>query len=293
MILVTGATGNLGKATINSLLDKGIPANNIAALVRDESKSAEFKSKGIQVRIGDYQNFESLKSAFEDVDKLLLISSSSEIAQRFEQHKNVINAAKECGVNHIIYTSFDMKDLRRSMMVEDVQYHSDTSDYLKQIVLPYTLMDNTLYADMIPVICGKNILKNGISIPAGAGKVPFLPITEMAEALAIVLTTSGHENKEYVIAAENAFSFAEIADIISEITGTTIAYNQTEVIAYVAQLVQLGVSEDDAAYLARFAGAIDRGEFDTNKSDVKQLLGRSPISLKDFLRGIYASHMSH
>lgn len=79
--------------------NKGISANNIAALVRDESKSAEFKSKGIQVRIGDYQNFESLKSAFQDVDRLLLISSSAEIAQRFEQHKNVINEM----VKHLFY----------------------------------------------------------------------------------------------------------------------------------------------------------------------------------------------
>lgn len=287
MILVTGATGNLGKATINSLLNKGISANNIAALVRDESKSAEFKSKGIQVRIGDYQDSESLKSAFQDVDKLLLISSSSEIAQRFKQHKNVINAAIESGVNHIFYTSFDMKDLRQSSMAGDVQYHADTSDYLKQITLPYTLMNNTLYADLIPIISGNNIPDEGISIPAGIGKVPFLPITEMAEALAVVLTTPGHENKEYVIAAETAFSFAEIVELISEITGKTIAYNQTEVMAYVAQLVQLGVSEDDAAYLARFAGAIARGEFDTNKSDIEQLLGRSPMSLKDFLRSIY------
>ncbi|MEO6686033.1 MAG: SDR family oxidoreductase [Dyadobacter sp.] len=287
MILVTGATGNLGKATINSLLHKGISPNNIAALVRDESKSVELKSKGIQVRIGDYADFESLKNAFQDVDKLLLISSSAEIAQRFEQHKNVINAARESGVNHIIYTSFDMKDLRRSIMAGDVQYHADTSDYLKQIALTYTLMGNTLYADMIPIISGNNILDEGISIPAGNGKTPFLPITEMAESLAVVLTTSGHENKKYVIAAETAVSFAEIADLLSEITETTIAYNPIDVSSYIAQLVEQGVSEDDAAYLSRFAGAIAGGEFDTNKSDVKQLLGRSPISLKDFLRGIY------
>ncbi|MBE9463660.1 SDR family oxidoreductase [Dyadobacter subterraneus] len=287
MILVTGATGNLGNATINSLLNKGIPANNIAALVRDESKSADLQSKGVHVRVGDYQNFESLKSAFQGVEKLLLISSSSEITHRFMQHKNVINAAKETGVSHIIYTSFNMKDLRGSIMVADVDYHADTSEYLKQIAVPYTLMSNTMYADMIPIISGNNILDEGISIPAGNGKTPFLPITEMAEALAVVLTTSGHENKEYVIAAETAFSFAEIADIISEITGTTIAYNQTEIMSYVAQLVQLGVSNDDAEYLARYAGAIAKGEFDTNQSDVKQLLGRSPISLRDFLRSIY------
>lgn len=287
MILVTGATGNLGKATINSLLNKGISASHIAALVRDESKSADFKSKGIQVRIGDYQDFDSLKSAFHDVDKLLLISSSSEIAKRFEQHKNVINAAKESGVHHIIYTSFDMKDLRQSIMAGDVQYHADTSDYLQQTAVSYTLIDNTLYADLIPIISGNNILDEGISIPAGNGKTPFLPITEMAEAIAVVLTATGHENRKYVLAAEAAFSFAEIADLISEITGTTVAYNQTDIPSYVSQLMKQGISGDDAAYLSRFAGAIAKGEFETNKSDVGQLLGRSPISLKDFLRGIY------
>jgi NAD(P)H dehydrogenase (quinone) len=109
----------------------------------------------------------------------------------------------------------------------------------------------------------------------------------MAEAIAVVLTTSGHENKEYALAAETAFSFAEIADLISEITGTAVAYSQTDIPLYVSQLVQLGVSGDDAPYLSRFAGAIAKGEFETNKSDVEQLLGRSPISLKDFLMSIY------
>lgn len=287
MILVTGATGNLGKATIQALLDNGISANNIAALVRDESKSAELKSKGILVRIGDYQDIESLKNAFHDVDELLLISSSAEIAQRFEQHKNVIDAAKEAGVGHVVYTSFDMKDLRGSSMSGDVQYHAETRDYLQQIAITYTLMNNTLYADLIPIISGINILDKGISIPAGNGTVPFLPITAMADAIAIVLTTPGHENKEYVIAAETAFSFAEIADLISEITGTPVAYNQTDVKSYIAQLVQQGASEDDAAYLSRFAGAIANGEFETNKSDIKLLLGKSPVSLNSFLTSIY------
>ncbi len=288
MILVTGASGNLGKATINSLLNRGISASDIAALVRDESKAVEFKSKGIQVRIGDYEDFESLKSAFQGVDKLLLISSSSDIFRRFEQHKNVINAARETDVKHVIYTSFDMIDLKQSLMGEEVQYHAYTADYLKQIAIPYTLMDNTMYADMIPFLSGKDISNNRISIPAGAGRTPFLPLAEMAEANAVVLTTPGHENKEYVIAADAALSFAEIADLLSDILGETITYYQPEVASYVAQLVRDGISEDDSAYLARFSEAIARGEFDTGKSDFKQLLGRRPISLEEFLRSIYA-----
>ena len=172
-------------------------------------------------------------------------------------------------------------------MTADVHYHADTADYLKQAALPYTVVNNTLYADLIPFLIGKNVLAEGVSIPAGDGKTPFLPLAEMAEALAVVLTTPGHENKEYVIAAETAYSFAEIADLLSDFTGKKIAYDQPEVGSYVARLVKDGFPEDDAAYLGRFAGAIAKGEFDTEKSDVKQLLSRSPISLKEFLRTIY------
>lgn len=221
------------------------------------------------------------------MDKLLLVSSSSDIGKRFEQHKNAIDAAKEAGVGHLIYTSFDMKDLKQSIMDEEVLYHAHTADYLKRSAIPYTLMNNTMYADMIPFLIGKDILNNGVSIPAGDGKTPFLPIREMAEANAVVLTTPGHENKEYVIAADTAFSFAEIADLLTDITGKAIMYHQPEMSSYITQLIQTGASKDDAEYIARFSVAIANGEFDTHKSDVKHLLGRSPLSLKDFLQSIY------
>jgi NAD(P)H dehydrogenase (quinone) len=148
-------------------------------------------------------------------------------------------------------------------------------------------MHNTFYADLIPFLIGKDVLEEGVSIPAGDGKIPFLPLAEMAEALAVVLTTPGHENKEYVMAAEAAFSFAEIADMLAASTGKKIAYHQPEVRLYIAQLIQAGLSKDDAAYIARYAKAFAHGEFDTNKSDVKQLLGRSPVRLEDFLRSVY------
>jgi NAD(P)H dehydrogenase (quinone) len=289
MILVTGATGNLGKATIKSLVEKGIAATDMAALVRDESKAAELKATGIQVKLGDYQDVDSLKSAFQGVDKLLLISSSAAIADRFEQHKNAIDAAKQMGVRHLVYTGFAMKDLTQSSMTADVHYHAATAAYLTQVTLPYTVMKNTFYADLIPLLIGKDVLTEGVSIPAGDGKIPFLPLAEMAEAVAVVLTTAGHENKEYVMAAETAFSFAEIADMLAASTGKMIGYHQPEVRVYIAQLVQAGLSEEDAAYIARYAKAFALGEFDVHKSDVKQLLGRSPVRLADFLRSVYTT----
>lgn len=287
MILVTGATGNLGKSTIDSLLNRGVSPNNITSLVRDETKSAELRSKGLRISVGEYQDTGSLKNAFQGVDKLLLISSSSDIVHRLEQHKNVIDAAKQVGVNHIIYTGFAMRDLKQSSMHPDVDYHAYTTDHLKQTGVPYTVLNNTMYADLIPVIAGVDILKNGISIPAGSGKMPFLPIAEMAEALAAVLTTPGHENKEYAIAAETAYSFANIAGMLSEITGKPVDYEPVDLTSYVSQLLLLGVSKDDAEYIARYASAIARGEFEINKSDVRQILGRPAMQLSAYLQSVY------
>jgi len=287
MILVTGATGHLGNAVISSLLERGIAASNIAALVRDEKKAANLKDKGIQIKIGNYHDFESLKNALQDVNKLLLISSS-DMNDRIGQHKNMINAAQEAGVSHIVYTSIDIKDFHQSSIPFVSQIHADTADYLKQIAIPYTLMNNTLYADLIPLFAGENALEDGIFFPAGAGKTPFLPRTEMAEAVAVVLTTAGHENKEYAIAAETAYSFEEIAGLLSVIKGKPVNYHKPDADAYIAQLVKAGIPKDNAAFFAGFGEAIGNGEFNTERSDLKKLLNRSPVSLEDFLRSIYS-----
>src|SRR5688572_7812207 len=104
MILITGATGQLGKSTIELLLKK-LPANKIAALARDKNKAAGLKAKGIDVRPGNYDDKASLVAAFQGIDKLFFISGN-DVAIRQKQHENVIKAAKEAGIKHIVYTSF-------------------------------------------------------------------------------------------------------------------------------------------------------------------------------------------
>jgi NAD(P)H dehydrogenase (quinone) len=287
MILITGATGHLGKATIESLLEKGIPANQITALVRDTSKAAYLSGKGVQIKIGDYKNYNSLKEALKGVDKLLLVSSS-DLDDRLTQHKNVINAAKENGVIHIAYTSIDIQSFEGTAIPHVSQIHIDTADYLKEVGIAYTLLNDTLYADLVPLFSGEKVLETGIYFPAGQGKTPFVARTEMAEAAAVVLTTPGHENQEYAITAETAYSFDEIAEMISEIVGKDVKYHRPDVDTYIEQLVQLGVPKENASFFAGFGEAIANGEFDTDRSDLAKLLGRKPLELKEFLKSVYS-----
>ncbi|MGN8069569.1 SDR family oxidoreductase [Mucilaginibacter sp. 22184] len=286
MILVTGATGHLGNATIESLLNKGIPAHEIAALVRDEKKAAHLKDKGVQIKIGQYNDYDSLKNALRGVDKLLLISSN-EMVDRLVQHKNVINAAKENGVKHIVYTGIDIKSFDETAIPYVSHIHRDTANYLQEVGIPYTLLNDTLYADVIPLFLGDKVLENGIFFPAGDGKTPFVARTEMAEAAAVVLTTPGHENKAYAMAADTTYSFEDIAQMISEITGKNIQYHKPDAETYVDELVKAGVPRENASFLAGFGTAIAKGEFDTRRSDLEKLLGRKTLGLKEFLTSTY------
>lgn len=292
MILITGATGHLGKATINSLLNKGVPANEITALVRDENKAVEFKEKGVRIKIGTYNDYESLNNALQGVDKLMLISSN-EMVDRLVQHKNVINAAKENGVKHIVYTGIDIENFEQTVIPYVSQIHKDTADYLnKETGIPYTLLNDTLYADMIALYAGENVLESGIFFPAGDGKSPFVARTEMGEAAAVVLTTSGHEYKEYAITANTAYSFEEIAGMLSEIAGKEVKYHKPDLTTYIEELVKAGVPKESASFLAGFGTAIANGEFDTHRSDLEMLLGRKPMELREFLYVTYGKQGS-
>jgi NAD(P)H dehydrogenase (quinone) len=287
MILVTGSTGHLGKATIQFLLNK-IPASQIAALARDKDKATERTEKSIDVRVGNYNDYESLKEATKGIDTVLLISSA-DMDDRITQHINVIKAARENGVKHIIYTSADVKNINDSATGEIAETHAATSEFLRQSGITYTLLNNNLYADVVPMFVGEKVLETGVYFPAGDGKVPFATREDMAEAAAVVLTTDGHENKEYTIAGETAHSFKDIAQMLSDITAKDVSYTSPSPDEYRTALTAAGVPEFFIGMLGNFATAIKNGEFDTQNTDLTQLLGRKPTSLKDYLQSVFGA----
>lgn len=290
MILVTGATGHLGGGIIRHLVAKGVTPNTITAMVRSEEKAAELRKSGITTVIGDYNSYDSMLQAFKGIDKLVLVSGS-EIENRSQQHINAVNAAAEAGVKHVLYTSFERKNESDSSPIAFVaKSHMDAEEQLKRKGLTHTIFRNNLYADLLPMFMGEKVLESGVFFPAGTTPVAFTLRDDMAEAIANVVLSDGHENKVYGISSNERLNFAQVAKLISEVSGKEVQYLNPENAVYQGALKQAGVPEHFVAMFAGFAEAMKQGEFDTQHSDLSTLLQREPLKLKTFLAQVYGQN---
>jgi NAD(P)H dehydrogenase (quinone) len=289
MILVTGATGHFGKATIKYLLKKGVAAKDITALVRDESKATDLKEQGVNLVKGDYDDYSSLVKAFAGIDKLLFVSGS-DIAKRGPQQQAVVKAAKEANVPYILYTSFERSSEDGSSAVAFIaDTHLATENAIKASGIPYTFFRNNLYTDFIPMFIGDKVLETGVYWPSGEGKLSAAVRDEMAEAAANVLTSNGHEGKEYTISAEENVSFNDVARFISKASGKNVPFISPAQEEYKNTLTNAGVPAEYIGMFAGFAQAIKDGEFETSKHDLSTLLGRKATSVEAYITKQYAS----
>jgi NAD(P)H dehydrogenase (quinone) len=281
-ILVTGATGHFGKATIEFLEKKGLSP---LAMVRDQAKAGNLKN----IRTGDYNNYDSLVKAFTGVDKLLFVSSN-DLVNRVQQHDNVVKAAKAAGVKHIVYTSFlSTNETSTSAIALVADSHQKTEKWLKESGLPYTILKNTLYTEFIPLYIGDKVLQTGmIYHPAGEGKAAYVLRSEMAELAANILTSEGHEGKSYRITGDTAYSFSDIAKIISKASGQTVNYIAPAADDYKKTMKGYGLPEELITVVTAFAVATANGEFDSTDKTVETLLGRKPKSVETFLTEYYS-----
>lgn len=285
MILITGATGHLGKAVVNQLLTK-TAASNIAILARDLKKALEYKTKGIEVRIGDFDNQNSLNDAMKGIETVLLVSGADPV-NRFQQHKNVIDAAVKNGVNRIAYTSVTMENLNTSANLFLMQSHFQTEDYIKESGLNYTFFRNNLYTDTILMFAGENPFETGIAHPTGNGKVGFALRREIGEAIANELLTSTSGNKIYEITGSESFSYADVALELSKLSGKEVIYTNLEAEAYAEILKNIGVPEEYISMFNAFAADIKNNQHSKITSDLEILLGRKPISFSSALKELY------
>ena len=291
MILVTGATGSFGKSAIHHLLSQGVPSAEIAALVRDPQKAEELQALGIQLRVGDYLDIDSLVKAFHGVDQLLFVSGS-EIETREQQHANVVQAAVTAGVKHIVYTSFMRKEGPSAIdFLQDT--HIKTENRIKESGITYTILQNALYLDLLPMFIGENVADTAtIFLPAKSGESSSVLRDELAEAAARVLTTEGHENKVYPLVNSESVSYDQIAEKLSDIHEKEIQYHSPSEAVFKEKMQAAGVPDAYIQLISAFSVAQANDELSLKDDTLEKLLGRKPTGVQEFLTSIYVSHAS-
>jgi NAD(P)H dehydrogenase (quinone) len=281
-ILVTGATGRLGNAVLRSLIQR-IPASDVVAMARDIEKAEPLAALGIEVRYGDYTDYDSLVAAFNGVEKIYLVSAVA-FSDRLAQHKNVIVAAGRAGIRHVVYTSIQRINDELAPIEGVTESDIATERLLEKSGLTYTIVQHPLYANDLPFLIGADAAKEGFSAPTGRGRASFATYTELAEAGAALLTQTGYENRTCLLNAGQTWSFRDIADGLAKLTGTQVDYQPISVQAFIAAREADGWPTAVAKFLSGWGNAIDKGAFDQSSRTLEKLLGRKPKDLEGILR---------
>ncbi len=284
-ILVTGASGHIGRKTLQHLL-KRTPANSLVGLARDPAKAASLAAEGIEIRQGDYVDYPGLVGAFADVDKLMMVSATA-FSDRNRQHQNVINAARQAGVKHIVFMPIIHPAGSDFILPQVTEQDLFVEQALQASGLTYTLVRHPPFFDSIEFYIGSQALQTGLYAPSGEGKASYASRDELAEAHAVVLSEAGHENKSYSLYGNSAVSLADIAQILSAISAKPVPFIACPEQDYLNRLMAAGLPEPAAHFALQWLQAINAGEFDGQTGDLEKLLGRKPMTAQEFLRQNY------
>lgn len=233
----------------------------------------------------DYADAGSVAAALKGARRVLLISGS-EVGQRVEQHRTVIDAAKAAGVELLAYTSIANADSTGMKLADE---HKATEALLRDSGVPCVLLRNGWYLENYTEQLPGTLAQGAVAGSAGEGKVSAAARADYAHAAAAVLVADDHAGKVYELGGDDAFSMADLASEISEATGKAISYNNLPAEEYVGLLTGVGVPEAFAEILADSDLGIARGDLLVGAGDLQRLIGRPTTSLGQAVRAAAAS----
>jgi NAD(P)H dehydrogenase (quinone) len=279
MIVVTGATGHLGRLVIEQLLER-VPASEVAVAVRNVEKASDFAARGIDVRHADYDKPETLEPAFRGATKVLLISAN-EIGKRAAQHRNVVAAVQAAGARLLVYTSILNADRSGIGLAKE---HLATEERIRASGIPFVLLRNGWYIENYTENLAPALQYGALAGSAGNGRVAAATRADFAAAAVEVLTGEGHEGKVYELAGDAPFTLTELADEVSRHAGKPIVYNDLPPAAYHDLLAGAGLPAPVADMLVDADLGLGRGELENHSGDLRRLINRPTTPLADAVR---------
>jgi NAD(P)H dehydrogenase (quinone) len=280
MIAVTGATGHLGRLVVTGLLDAGVPAAEVVAVVRTPDKAADLAARGVQVRQADYTDRAALQAALQGVDRLLLVSGS-EVGQRVAQHTNVLQAAKAAGVDLVVYTSAPKADDTPLPLAPE---HIATERLIADFGIPAVVLRNNWYFENYDQQIGQAAATGELTGSAGQGRIAAATREDFAAATVAVLTAEQPTPGIVELGGDDAWTLTDLAAAIAAETGREVTYRDLSPEEHIRSLVAVGLPEGTAQFVAGLDQAIAQGALDTGSRALSGLTGRPTTTLAEYVR---------
>lgn len=280
-LLVTGASGHMGRRVVELLLEA--QAGTIIAATRSPEKLADFARQGAMVRQADFNDPASLSAAFAGVDRLLFISTDAvgEPGLRLKQHQTAVKAAAEAGVSHVIYTSLVNPEPDSPVLIAPDHY--GTEQALAASNLNWTVLRNNIYAEVLVPTLSQAVQTGQLFSAAGEGKTAYVTREDCARAAAAALASDFNGRRTLDITGPEALSRADLAAIATHLTGKPVTYVLLELEAMIQGMINAGLPRFVADMLASFDTGIAQDKFSAVSHAVQELTGRQPIRVADFL----------
>lgn len=283
-IVVTGATGHLGRLVVEALLRNGTPASDIVAAGRFVERIDDLAARGVRVARIDFEDPATLQPAFEGANAVLLVSSS-EVGRRAPQHINAIDAAKAAGVQRLVYTSAPGATTSALILAPE---HKVTEEYLAASGIPYTILRNNWYHENYVQAARQAEAAGSLVTSAGDGLVASASRADYADAAAVVLVTDGHEGRTYELSGDHAWNQTELASTIADIIGKPVELVSLSSEEHAAALASAGLDEGTVGFIVGLDANIRDGLLSGTSGELSALIGRPTTPLREGLAAALA-----
>ena len=260
MILVTGATGNVGKELVKQLVDKGV---QVRVLLRDQKKAAALGDR-VEVVIGDLNKPETLGAPMQGVEKLFLVTPDT------GQVANLLKVAKQADVQHVVKLS----TIEADRSLGPGKWHRQQEELVKSMGFAWTFLRPTMMMVNMIEWWGETIKsQNAVYFPGGKGKVSPVDPRDVATIACTVLTQSGHEGQIYELTGPGAFTISEMVQILAKALDKPIRYTDVPVFAAAMGMLRFGLPFYVVMGLMQTLSALRRSEY-AYVTDVVEQVGK-------------------
>lgn len=279
-LLITGASGHLGRLVIDRLLARGVAPSDIVAGARDPQKIVDLQARGVRVARVDYDGPASVVAAMDGVDRVLLISGS-EVGRRIPQHQAVIDAAANANVQLLAYTSVTRADTTSLLLAPD---HLATERAIAASGVPAVILRNNWYTENFTPALEQARQTGILAASVGEGRIPAASRADYADAAAAVLLSDGHAGKTYELAGDTALDHHQIAAAMAQVLGREVVYLPLTTERHLAALNQAGLDDATAGFITGIDASIRAGELDITDHTLADLIGRPTTPITETLR---------